>query len=168
MKPWRTIFLMIIMLLGLAGLASAQTTPRTDTKPAKTETKPIEIVEALGKLKLPDMKKAVPQGTETAVKVEPGSRLARVGAVTRFTEPGGGVAYYFNRAGVLVSAQSKAKKPVAKETLMREIKGLEFKKYPPQQLSAAFVRRSPNVVQGFYLDKDGKYVAITTYDYLPR
>ena len=161
MKSRWAVFLMIILLLGLASLSLAQSTPKTDAKP-------IEIVEALGRLKLPDMKKAVPKGSETAIKPEPGSRLAKVGAVTRFTEPGGEVAYYFNRAGILVSAQSKAKRPVPKETLLRDIKGLEFKKYPPQQMSAAFVRRSPNVVQGFYLTKDDKYVTITTYDYLPR
>jgi hypothetical protein len=78
------------------------------------------------------------------------------------------VAYYFNRAGILVAAQSKAAKPIPKETLLREYKGLEFKKYPPQQMSAAFIRRSPNVVQGFYLTKDDKYIAFTTYDYLPK
>jgi hypothetical protein len=89
-------------------------------------------------------------------------------AVTRFTEPGGDVAYYFDRAGILVSAQTKAKRPLAKEDLSREIQGLKFKKYPPNNLSAAFIRRSPRVVQGFYLDQAGKYVVITTYDYLPR
>ncbi len=127
-----------------------------------------DIIPALGTLKLADLKKAVPRGTETPIQAEPGSRLARVGAVTRFTEPGGGVAYYFNRAGILVSAQAKAKKPLAKEELLRDIQGLKFKQYPPDNLSAAFVRRSPQVVQGFYLDKGGKYVVVTTYDYVPR
>ena len=91
-----------------------------------------------------------------------------MGAVTRFTDPGGGAAYYFNRAGILVSAQTKAKRPLSKEELLRDIKGLEFRKYPPNDLSAAFVRRSPRVVQGFYLDKAEKFVVITTYDYVPR
>jgi hypothetical protein len=127
-----------------------------------------EIISALGTLKLADLKKAVPRGTETSIKAEPGSRLARVGAVTCFTEPGGGATYYFNRAGILVSAQAKAKKLLAKEKLLQDIKGLKFKRYPPDNLYAAFVRRSPRVVQGFYLDKSGKYVVVTTYDYIPR
>jgi hypothetical protein len=91
-----------------------------------------------------------------------------VGAVTRFTEPGGGVAYYFNCAGILVSAQARAKKPLDKRELLREIQGLKFKQYPPDNLVAAFVRRSPRVVQGFYLDRAGKFVVVTTYDYIPR
>lgn len=127
-----------------------------------------DIITALGFLKLADLKKAVPQGKETRITPEPGSRLAQVGAVTRFTEPGGSAAYYFNRAGILVSAQARAKKLLAKEELLRDIKGLKFKQYPPDNLSAAFIRRSPRVVQGFYLDKAGKYVVITTYDYVPR
>jgi hypothetical protein len=125
-------------------------------------------MEALGKMKLADIKKSIPRGTESAVKTDPTSRLAKVGAVTQFTEPGGAVVYYFNRAGTLVSAQSKASKPVTKEALEREIKGITFKKFPPKQMSAAFVRRSPTVIQGFYLSPDDKFVEYTTFDYLPR
>jgi hypothetical protein len=153
--------LVIGLLLSFAAISFAQTSRST---PAAQE----DIIKALGTLRLADLKKAVPQGTETRIKTESGSRLANVGAVTRFTEPGGGVAYYFNRAGILVSAQTKAKKPLSKEMIMRQIKGLKFRKYPPNKLSAAFVRRSPRVVQGFYLDRTEKYVVITTYDYLPR
>lgn len=159
MNRWRA-FLIMLLIVSLPASVLAQ----RSGAPAKEG----DIIGALGKVKLPDLKKAVPGGTETRINPERGSRLANVGAVTKFTEPGGGVAYYFNRAGVLVSAQSKAKKPIPKATLMREIKGLEFKKYPPNQMSAAFVRRSPQVVQGFYLDKDDRYVVFTTYDYLPR
>ena len=155
-KFLRAVFV-IIMLLGFAG-----------TSPAQSTGKPPEIMEALGKMKLADIKKSVPRGTETTVKPEPTSRLAQVRAVTKFSEPGGEVIYFFNRAGILVSAQSKANKPIAKETLVREIKGLTFKKFPPNQVSAAFVRRSPTVIQGFYLSPDDKYVQYTTYDYLPR
>lgn len=158
---WRPIIVIICVLLSLVAFTFAQTSP----PPAAPQE---AILTALGTLKLADLKKAVPRGTETSITPEPGSRLARVGAVTRFTEPGDGVAYYFNRAGILVSAQTKAKKPLAKEELLREIKGLKFKQYPPDNLSAAFVRRSSRVVQGFYLDKAGKYVVVTTYDYVPR
>jgi hypothetical protein len=155
----RWIILTCCLFLSLTVLAFAQS---SSSSPAPQE----DIIKALGTLKLADLKKAVPQGTETRITAEPGSRLARVGAVTRFTEPGGGAVYYFNRAGILVSAQSKATRPLTKEELLREIKGLKFKKFPPHNLSAAFVRRSPRVVQGFYLDKTGKYVVITTYDYV--
>jgi hypothetical protein len=155
----RRVILIIFFLVSLAAVSFAQNS-RSD--PGHHE----DIIKALGTLKLADLKKAVPQGTETRITPEPGSRLAQVMAVTRFTEPGGGVAYYFNRAGILVSAQTKAKRPLAKEELLREIKGLKFKKYPPNNLAAAFVRRSPRVVQGFYLDQAGRYVVIITYDYL--
>ena len=157
----RQMMFIICCLLSFAGVSFAQTSRPTPAPPE-------DIIKALGTLKLADLKKAVPRGTETRIQPESGSRLAQVGAVTRFVEPGGGAAYYFNRAGILVRAQAKAKSPLPKETLLREIKGLKFKKYPPTNLSAAFVRRSPRVVQGFYLDKAGKYVVITTYDYVPR
>ncbi len=159
MNRWRALLVMVLIVsLPASVLAQRPGAPAKET----------DIIEALGKVKLADLKKAVPRGTETRINPKPGSRLAGVGAVTRFTEPGGGVAYYFNRAGVLVSAQSKAQKPIPKATLMREIKGLQFKKYPPNQIAAAFVKRSPQVVQGFYLDKDERYVVFTSYDYLPR
>lgn len=157
----RQVSVIICTLLSLAAFLFALT---SQVASAAQE----EIIAALGNLKLTELKKAVPRGTETSIKAAPGSRLARVGAVTRFTEPGGGVNYYFNRAGILVSAQTSAKKPVTKEELLRDIQGLKFKQYPPDNLSAAFVRRSPRVVQGFYLDKAGKYVVVTTYDYVPR
>jgi hypothetical protein len=153
--------LIICLLLSFAAVSFAQT---SRPKPAPQE----DIIKALGILKLADLKKAVPQGTETRITPESDSRLAQVGAVTRLTEPGGGAAYYFNRAGILVSAQSKATRLLTKEELLREIKGLQFKKYPPNNMSAAFVRRSPRVVQGFYLDQAEKYVVITTYDYVPE
>ena len=156
------IILIVCLILSFTAPSFAQT-PRA-TSPAHKE----DILQALGTLKLADLKKAVPRGTETRLTPQPGSRLADVRAVTRFTEPGGGASYYFNRAGILVSAQTKAKRPLTKEELMREIKGLQFKKFPPSNLSAAFVRRTPRVVQGFYLDNTGKYVVITTYDYVPE
>jgi hypothetical protein len=155
-KSLRSVFV-IIMLLGFAGTSLAQNTG-----------KPQEVMQALGKMKLADIKKSLPRGTESAVQTDPSSRLAKVGAVTKFTEPGGAVVYFFNRAGILVSAQSKATKPITKETLVREIKGITFKKYPPNDISVAFVRRSPTIIQGFYLGPDGRYVEYTTYDYLPR
>jgi hypothetical protein len=152
----------VLALFLSAGLAIAQATA------PRGQQQQLDIVDALGKLTLTDLKRAVPQATETPYRPEPGSRLAQVGAVTKLTEPGDGAIYYFNRAGVLVSAQTKATRPIPKQTLMRDIQGLEFKKLPPNQISAAFVRRSPNVVQGFYLDQEERYVTITTYDYVPR
>jgi hypothetical protein len=157
---FRQIMFIMCLLLSCAGISFAQ----ASRPPPPQE----DIIKALGILKLEDLKKAVPSGVETPIRPEPGSRLARVGAVTRFTEPGGKVVYYFNRAGILVSAQATAKSPIPKERLLREIKGLNFKKYPPGNLSAAFVHRSPRIVQGFYLDKAEKNVVITTYDFLPH
>jgi YD repeat-containing protein len=157
----RQIMFIACLLVSFAGISFSQT---SQPPPAKQE----DIIKALGTLKLEDLKKAVPSGAVNPIRPESGSHLAKAGAVTRFTEPGGRVAYYFNQAGILVSAQATAKRPLPKEKVLREIKGLNFKKYPPNNLSAAFVRRSPHVVQGFYLDKAEKNVVITTYDFLPR
>ena len=77
-----------------------------------------------------------------------------------------GQSYYFNSRKILVSASSAATKPLTKEQLLRDIKGLEFKKYPPSNVSAAFVKRSSCVIQGFYLTPDDKFVSMTTYDYI--
>lgn len=164
MKSLRSVFV-IIIILGFAGISLAQTAARL---PAQSTAQPPDIMEALGKMKLSDIRKSVPRGREIAIKPESSSRLAQVRAVTKFTEPGGDVAYFFNRTGILVSAQTKAKTPLPKETLVKQIKGIEFKKYPPNQMSAAFVRRSPTVIQGFYLSPDDRYVQYTTYDYLRR
>jgi hypothetical protein len=171
MKSSVAVFVMIL-LLGFAGVSRAQySQPSPQASPpgsSQTQTKQLDVVQALGKLKLEEVKKAVPRGTESTIRTEPGSRLAAVGAVTRFQEPSGDVSYYFNRAGILVSAQSKARRLISKEQLEREIKGLTFKQYPPTQIMAAFARRSPQVVQGFYLGKDGRYVEYTTFDYMPQ
>ena len=102
------------------------------------------------------------------MKLEPGSRLSKVKAATRYEIRGHGVSYYFNSRGILVSASSAATKPLTKEKLLQYIKGLEFKKYPPSNVSAAFVKRSSCVVQGFYLTPDDKFVNMTTYDYTCR
>jgi hypothetical protein len=93
---FRQMMFIICCLLSFAGVSFAQTSRATPAPPE-------DILKALGSMKLKDLKKAVPRGTETRVRPESGSRLAQVGAVTRFTEPGGGVAYYFNRIGILVS-----------------------------------------------------------------
>ena len=95
---------------------------------------------------------------------QPGSRLSQVKAVTRYELRG--QTYYFNSRKILVSASSEATKPLTKEQLLRDIKGLEFKKYPPSNVSAAFVKRSSCVIQGFYLTPDDKFVSLTTYDYI--
>ena len=63
-KSLRAVFV-IIMLLGFAGTSLAQTSSRA---PAQSTGKPPEIMEALGKMKLADIKKSVPRGTETAVQ----------------------------------------------------------------------------------------------------
>ena len=90
--------------------------------------------------------------------------MSNVKAVTRYEMRG--QTYYFNSRKILVSASSAATKPLTKEQLLQDIKGLEFKKYPPNNVSAAFVKRSSCVVQGFYLTPDDKFVSMTTYDYI--
>ena len=98
----------------LAGSATAQQTGRGPAaKPA-----PPAILTALGKVRLEQIKKEAPGGVEAAVKTTPGSRLDQLKVDKSYTEAGGKIIYYF-RQGVLVSAATKAAKPMTKEELMR-------------------------------------------------
>lgn len=151
--------LAMFLILVLVSVSGAQTAPK-----APPPTSGPDILTSLGKLTLAEVKKNAPGGTETPVQNQPGTRLSKVKAVTRYEIRG--QTYYFNSRRILVSASSEATKPLTKEQLLRDIKGLEFKKYPPNNISAAFVKRSPCVVQGFYLSRDDKMVTITTYDYI--
>ena len=151
--------LAIFLILVLVSVSGAQTAPK-----APPQTSGPDIVDTLGKITLDQVKKNAPGGTETPVQYQPGSRLGQVKAVTRYEVRG--QSYYFNNRKILVSASSDATKPLTKEQLLRDIKGLEFKKYPPSNVSAAFVKRSDCVVQGFYLTPDDKLVSITTFDYI--
>jgi len=157
------ISLAIFLVLGLVSISGAQTTQK-----APPPTPGPDIVSSLGKMTLEQIKKNEPGGTETPVRSEPGTRLSKVKASTRYEVPKHGVSYYFNNRGILVSASSAASKPLPKEALMRSIKGLEFKKYPPRNVSVAFVKRTSSVIQGFYLTPDDKFVNLTTYDYIDR
>lgn len=151
-------FFLILVLVSVSG---AQTAPKAPP-PAQGP----DIVTSLGKTTLDQIKKNDPGGTETPVRTEPGTRLGKVKAITRYEVPRHGVSYYFNSRGILVSASSAASKRLTKEELLRSIMGLEFKKYPPSNVSVAFVKRSSCVVQGFYLTSDDKFVNLTTYDYV--
>ena len=165
------ISLVIFLILGLVSISGAQTAQKAPPPTPAPQKAPApgpgpDIVSSLGKITLDQIKKNDPGGTETPVNSPPGSRLSKVKAVTRYEVPRHGVSYYFNSRRVLVSASSAAAKPLTKEELMRSIKGLEFKKYPPSNVSVAFVKRSSCVIQGFYLTPDGKFVNLTTYDYI--
>jgi hypothetical protein len=153
------ISLAIFLILALVSVSGAQTPPK-----APAPTSGPDIVTSLGKITLDQVKKNAPGGTETPVKFEPGSRLSNVKAVTRYEVPGQN--YYFNSRKILVSASSVATKPLTKKKLLHDIEGLEFKKYPPNNVSAAFVKRSSCVLQGFFLTPDDKFVSMTTYDYI--
>jgi YHS domain-containing protein len=153
------ITLAFFLILVLVAVSGAQTAP----KPPPPTSGP-DILTSLGKITLEQVKKNAPGGTETPVQNQPGSRLANVKAVTCYEVHG--QTYYFNSRRILVSASSKATKSLTKEQLLKDIKGLEFKKFPPNNVSAAFVKRSSCVIQGFYLTRDGKYVSMTTYDYV--
>jgi hypothetical protein len=144
-------------------LVEEATVPETAPTP---ETK-VEVLQMLGKMKLEEIKQRLPGGLETYVKPEPGTSLSKLGVVSRYIRPDKKVAYYFNSQGVLVSVTVMAAIPLTKEELLRQISGLKFKKYPSSQGEAAFIRRSPTVIQGLYLSADGKYVEMSTYDYSP-
>ena len=161
------ISLAIFLILALVSINGAQTAPKAPPPtPAPQKAPGPDIVSSLGKITLDQVKKNDPSGTETPVRSQPNSRLSKVKAVTRYEVARQGVSYYFNSQKVLVSASSASSKRLPKEELLRSIKGLEFKKYPPNNVSAAFVKRSPTVIQGFYLTPDDKFVNLTTYDYI--
>lgn len=155
---------LILVLVSATGAQTAQKAPPQTPAPQKAPGP--DIISSLGKITLDQIKKNEPGGTETPVRSEPGTRLGKVKATTRYEVPRHGVSYYFNSRGILVSASSAASKPLPKEELLRSIKGLEFKKYPPRNVSVAFVKRSSSVIQGFYLTPDDKFVNLTTYDYI--
>lgn len=155
------------LVLSLAGGVAAQEAGKAGQS-APSKSKNLEILDMLGKTKLEHFKKGMPGGAETPTKTQPGSRLAALNAVTIYQAPDGKAAYYFNRQGILVSAAVKAAKPLTKEQLLREYPGLKFRKYPPQQTEAASFRRTPKIVQWFFLSQDGKYVELATFDYLPQ
>jgi hypothetical protein len=153
------ISLAFFLILVLVSVSGAQTAPK-----APPPTSGPDILTSLGKITLDEVKKNAPGGTETPVQNQPGSRLSNVKAITRYEVRG--QTYYFNSRKILVSASSPAAKPLTKEQLLRDIKGLEFKKFPPSNVSAAFVKRSSCIIQGFYLTPDDKFVSMTTYDYI--
>jgi hypothetical protein len=153
------ISLAFFLVLVLVSVSGAQTAPK-----APPQTSGPDIITSLGKLTLDEVKKNAPGGTETPVQAQPGSRLSNVKAVTRYEVRG--QTYYFNSRKILVSASSPAAKPLTKEQLLRDIKGLEFKKFPPSNVSAAFVKRSSCIIQGFYLTPDDKFISMTTFDYI--
>lgn len=159
---------LILVLVSISGAQTAQKAPPPTPVPQKAPaTAPgPDIISSLGKITLDQIKKNDPGGAETPVHSQPDSRLSKVKATTRYEVPRHGVSYYFNSRGILVSASSAASKRLPKEELMRSIKGLEFKKYPPSNVSVAFVKRSSSVIQGFYLTPDDKFVNLTTYDYI--
>ncbi len=161
------ISLAIFLILVLVSASGAQTAPKAPPPtPAPQKAPGPDIVSSLGKMTLDQVKKNEPGGIEAPVNSPPGSRLNKVKAITRYEVAKHGVSYYFNSRKILVSASSAAAKPLRKEELMRGIKGLEFKKYPPSNVSVAFVKRSSCVIQGFYLTRDEKFVNLTTYDYV--
>lgn len=155
---------LILVLVSISGAQTAQKAPPPTPAPQKAPAP--DIISSLGKITLDQIKKNDPGGTETPVRSDPSTRLGKVKATTRYEVPRHGVSYYFNSRGILVSASSAASKRLTKEELQRSIKGLEFKKYPPRNVSVAFVKRSPSVIQGFYLTPDDKFVNLTTYDYI--
>ncbi len=155
-----------IWLLAVAASLCLVTT--VSAQPPAPDAKTAQIIANLGKVRVEDVRKNAPRGTLSPVRPNAGSRLETLQVETRYAPADGKTAYYFNRRGVLVSMAAVAITPLTKEELLRNVRGLEFKKYPPKETYVAFIRRSPNVIQGFYLSPDGKKVVLTTYDYVGR
>ncbi len=130
------------------------------------QTQKITVTELLGKATLDQIKQAYPGGKQDAISPQSNTLLAKVNARTRYVEVKGKTAYYFNSRNVLVRVATTPKRMITKEELLRTMPGLKFTKEGPDGLPVAFMKRPDNIIQGFYLTKDGKEVKLTTLDYV--
>jgi hypothetical protein len=144
--------------------AQAQAPPRTPAAPQAQ--KKATVADLLGKANLDQIKKANPGGRQDPISPHANTLLAKVNARTRYVEPKGKTAYYFNSRGILVRVATTPKRMITKTELMRDIPQLKFTNEGPDNLPVAFIKRPDGIIQGFYLTKNGKEVKLTTLDYV--
>ncbi len=130
------------------------------------QTQKITVTDLLGKATLDQIKKANPGGKEDRISPHANTLLAKINAQTRYVEPKGKSAYYFNSRGILVRLAATPTRLITREELIRSIPGLKFTKEGPEDMPVAFIKRPDNIIQGFYLTKNGKEVKLSTFDYV--
>jgi hypothetical protein len=144
-------------------IAQAQAPPRTPATPQAHKT---TVADLLGKATLDQIKKAYPGGKQDPISPHSNTLLAKVNARTRYVEPKGKTAYYFNSRDILVRVATTPKRMITRDELLRTIPQLKFTKEGPDDLPVAYIKRPDNIIQGFYLTKNGKEVKLTTLDYV--
>lgn len=165
-KLWLVLCIVGSLLAGFSLEVGAQAAPPKTPLPrsaAKTEQK---LTDLLGRATLAQIKRAFPGGRQDSVSPRYNTLLAKVNARTRYVEPRGKTAYYFNSRGILVRVATTPKRMITKNELLRDIPQLKFTREGPNGLPVAFIKRPDSIIQGFYLTKDGREVKLTTLDYV--
>jgi hypothetical protein len=144
----------------------AQAVPPKPAPPQVAPQTQVKVTDLLGKATLDQIKRAYPGGKQDPVSPHPNTLLGKVAAKTRYVEPKGQSAYYFNSRGILVRVATTPKRMITKDELMRAMPQLQFTKDGPDGLPVAFIKRPDGIIQGFYLTKNGKEVKLTTLDYV--
>jgi hypothetical protein len=163
-KHWLIFGLLGLLLAGFSLGAGAQVHP-SKTAP---QTHAVKVTALMGKATLDQIKKAYPGGRQDPVSPRYNTLLSKVNARTRYVEPKGKTAYYFNRRGILVRVATTPKRMITKNELLRDIPQLKFTREGPNGLPVAFVKRPDGIIQGFYLTKNGQEVKLTTLDYVKK
>lgn len=165
-KHWLVRWVVCLLLAVSPFEAGAQAVPPKAAPPQAAPQTQTKLVDMLGKTTLEQIKKAEPGGKEDPVSPQSNTLLAKINARTRYVEPKGKTAYYFNSRGILVRVAATPKRIITKEELLRSFPDLKFTKEGPDDMPVAFVKHSGNIIQGFYLTKNGKEVKLSTFDYV--
>jgi hypothetical protein len=169
LKLWIGFCLVGTLLVGSPFDVAGQAAPPKAATPPKTaapQPQKTTVTDLLGKATLDQIKRAYPGGKQDPISPHYNTLLAKVSARTRYVEPKGKTAYYFNSRGILVRVATTPKRLITKAELLRTMPDLKFTKEGPDGLPVAFMKRPDGIIQGFYLTKDGREVKLTTLDYV--
>ena len=165
-KLWLVLCVLGPLLAGSPFEAAAQAAPPKASAPRSTAQTEQKVTDLLGKATLDQVKRAFPGGKQDTISPHYNTLLSKVNARTRYVEPKGKTAYYFNSRGILVRVATTPKRMITKNELLRDIPQLKFNREGPNGLPVAFIKRPDGIIQGFYLTKDGREVKLTTLDYV--
>jgi hypothetical protein len=156
------------LLAGSPFEAGAQAAPAKAPLPRGAQQIEQNVTALLGKATLDQIKRAYPGGRQDPISPHYNTLLAKINARTRYVEPQGKTAYYFNSRGILVRVAATPKRMITRDELLRDIPQLKFIREGPENMPVAFIKRPDGIIQGFYLTKNGKEVKLTTLDYVKK
>jgi hypothetical protein len=156
------------LLAGSPFEAGAQAAPPKAPLPRGARQTEQNVTALLGKATLDQIKRAYPGGRQDPISPHYNTLLAKINARTRYVEPQGKTAYYFNSRGILVRVAATPKRMITRDELLRDIPQLKFIREGPENMPVAFIKRPDGIIQGFYLTKNGKEVKLTTLDYVKK